>query len=850
MSNYVNYDESLQVIVDSQPEVDARYKEIGEAATTNCDINQVVSNITNASVIRNHGGSVIGYDYRYTHPSTPDTSVINVDSNTDSGSFGEASGSGGATGGGGAGRFRAGSYAGSVISDPDNPYKLESPGFVSSIISPAWAVVSTLSKFGKNVINEADTFIKNTAESFIENFTDFLTDTVDAGVSGIRALFGVDSSTGETSMYLDEDTIGALAIQVRDDGFFNDGSKHIDTIPTSTDFSRLRLPINIIDKADTWTLGTTSRQVTGIKFGNSYNNNEWYVEIPEGHQGLWRAACYQSNANTVIAVLSYRGNYSSSTCSGYLKQPNGYAAGVTGAISPSHYTYDGKSVSYVLQSIGSANTPCTVTVGTTNSDNFASFVYNKLAWILWYGDVITDSAIPGISEQTGATSMVDAITGADPHVVAQNLYSQYPAIMGAPTQIVVMDDSCNESIVNYYRIPISYSPTNLNISVPVTGATQTSPSFNPSVIIDPSIDINNYISQIIKLLSGSGAGESTTTEPLDPSDPNAPSDTIDSSGTTAPIPAIGVGETPVSTLPSTVPTALWHVYNPSTSEISAFGNWLWTVFDVTSWKRLFQSPMDAVIGVHAIYGAPSVSSAASIVCGDISSPISALVVNSQYTSVSCGSIWLTEYFGNVYDYPPYTTVSIFLPFIGIVDLDVSDVMRSKLTVNYNIDVFTGACNCQISVERDGAGGVLYQYSGNCAVDYPISGASYNNILSSMIGISSSIAHIATNSNPISAAASLAFSAASAFTPTINRSGSFASNAGAMGSKIPYLIITRPQPNYTIRFPEFTGYRSNFDTQLSRCTGFTRCTSVHLYCPGAFKSEVDEIESLLRSGVIL
>lgn len=836
MSDYVNYDETLQVIVDSQPEVDSRYKAIGEAATTNCDINQVMSNVTNATVVRNHGGSVVGYDYRYTHPASPDTAIINIDSNSDSGSFGTATGGGGASGGGGAGRFNSGSYAGSVISDPDDPDKLESPGLVSSIISPAWAAVSTLSKFGKNVANEAINVVKSSAESFVTNFSDFLVDTADAAASGIRALFGVDSTTGETSMYLDEDTIGAIAIQARDDGFFDEAQKEIinPTVPgTSTTFNSPIYPYT----PDIITV--------------TYEGVSRRAYVMSGIPMVSQCSIIMTDKDITAALYMYNNTYVYSfqwDSAGTVQTADLWVNGTVHnpATKGSSSTYDSKTAYgfCVATWQGPQGAYHVLSANQTIREN------NMVYWLLKYGTESGGTVIPGISDQTGATSMVDAVTGADPHVVAQNLYSQYPSIMGSPTQIIVMDDSCNETVVNYYRIPISYSPTNLNISVPLTGTTQTSPSFNPSVTFDPSIDLDNYISQIIKVLSGSGAGESTTTEPVDPNDPDAPSDTIDSSGISPTIPNIGIGETPVSTLPSTVPTALWHVYNPSTSEISAFGNWLWTVFDITSWKRLFQSPMDAVIGVHAIYGAPSVSSSAPIVCGDISSPVSALVVNSQYTSVSCGSIWLTEYYGNVYDYPPYTTVSIFLPFIGIVDLDVSDVMRAKLTVNYNIDVFTGACNCQISVERDAAGGVLYQYSGNCAVNYPISGASYNNILSSMIGISSSIAHIAANSHPATAAASLAFSAASALTPTINRSGSFAANAGAMGSKIPYLIITRPQPSYTLRFPEFTGYRSNFDTQLSRCTGFTRCTSVHLYCPGAFKSELDEIERLLRSGVIL
>ena len=65
----------------------------------------------------------------------------------------------------------------------------------------------------------------------------------------------------------------------------------------------------------------------------------------------------------------------------------------------------------------------------------------------------------------------------------------------------------------------------------------------------------------------------------------------------------------------------------------------------------------------------------------------------------------------MFDYNPHTTVSLYLPFIGIVPLNVDDVMRATITVKYGVDVFTGACLAMVEVSRDNATVNMYQYSG-------------------------------------------------------------------------------------------------------------------------------------------
>ena len=843
MSDYSNYDEVVQKILDSKPAVEEEYKKIGDAATTLCDINGTFVQIPGATVVRDNGGNVIGYDYHYTSPNLPDTDIINIDSNTDSGWYAE--GGGGQTGGGGAGRFRSSEYAGGVQTDQTSTDKMTTGGQVSGFLSPAWALVSTLAKFGKNAASQAADFINDTADAFADTFHDVLTRAGDAGASAIRALFGVESD-GTTSMYIDEDTIGAAAIALRDAGVFDESSyPEIIELPTGIgNPDNLVLPI-YYSPFTTFDLYTTiqsnSRHVT-------------YDKIV----GVNVYACTQYNTGESdpdlrIFFISTQPFTWTQTGHNSQDEPGTPSTHTSSAITFNGITYYmGKSdftphISQITSLVGLRTAQ--------NALSLTAIINTRAHWDLAHaiiaGVSYTPSSVPGITDQTGATSMVDAVTGADPHVVGQNLATQYPSVMGTPLQIVVMDDSCNQVTKNYYKVPISYSPTNVTANIPITGGTQISPSFNPNTTIDlPDINLDNYIEQIINQLGGSGAGRDVTTIDDDGNPETLPTD----------IPNTGTGVTPPEVLPETNVNAMWHVYNPSSAELSALGSWLWSSSIIDQITRLFNNPMESIIGVHAVYGEPSVTSATPIVVGNLTSTVSSRVVSAQYTTVDCGSVWLTEHFGSAFDYDPYTKVSLFLPFIGIVRLNTADVMRAELHVLYNIDVYSGACIAMVEVKRDGVGGVLYQFSGSCAVSYPVSGAAYNNIFSGMLSLSLGIAAVASAATGAGAALSARAGAGIATgailgaskmgVADVSRSGSFSGNAGAMGIKKPYLIITRPQTNMAINYEKYDGRGSNYTSRVADCRGYIKCKEVHLSVPGAYKEELDEIERLLKEGVRL
>ena len=319
------------------------------------------------------------------------------------------------------------------------------------------------------------------------------------------------------------------------------------------------------------------------------------------------------------------------------------------------------------------------------------------------------------------------------------------------------------------------------------------------------------------------------------------------------IPTKDDGDTPTPVIPpiGVEATGFVALYNPTQSQLSSFSQYLWSSDFIDNFKKLFANPMDAIIGLHMIYATPSRGNEAEIVCGYAHSGVMSNTVNSQYIEIDCGSIKVNRYFANVLDYAPYTKLQVYLPFVGIVDLDTNEIMGGTLNIKYRIDVLTGSCLARLRITRGDYNAELYNFAGNCAVQLPISGGSYSGIIANAIGVAGSIgATIASGGALAPVLVGSAVSSAVNSHVNVSHSGSLGSNAGALGIMKPYLIITRPKPAEADNFNEFYGKPSNKTVRLSSCSGYTRIKDVHVDNIVATDNELSEIEQLLKEGVII
>lgn len=440
--------------------------------------------------------------------------------------------------------------------------------------------------------------------------------------------------------------------------------------------------------------------------------------------------------------------------------------------------------------------------------NKGLFNYIDIAKIIYEGNYATSGlAGSGVQPDSVNPSLPDTT---DIATIISALKQQYPELWDSAVTNDVLQPDGSIKTFTYLPLPTPTSKSKYDTQPTGDGSEQNQKD------TDVKPDSNTQIKD-----------STTTTIVSPPVTPNPPD--------------AGGGDSPTVVPPVGKASSLWSIYNPTLEQVNQFGSWLWSSDFVEQLKKLFSDPMQAIIGLHKVYSPVQTTGQGTIKCGYLDSGVPSKLVSEQYVTVDCGSVDMQEYFGNVFDYPPYTEISIYLPFIGIRQLDPSDIMRSTISVKYHIDVLTGACLAEVNVQRDASGGTLYTFSGDAAVRYPVSSGSYMGIVSGLIGVATSL--VSGNLLP-------ALGGATRLHTNVDRSGSFTGNSGAMGSKVPYIIISRPQTAMANKFETLSGYPSNTYTPLSACKGFTQVKYCHVENLSATETEKNEIERLLKEGVIL
>lgn len=359
-------------------------------------------------------------------------------------------------------------------------------------------------------------------------------------------------------------------------------------------------------------------------------------------------------------------------------------------------------------------------------------------------------------------------------------------------------------------------------------------------------DINDAIEDTVDDYNETRVLPDTAPDPVPDDEPlpnfpeTPPSDDQDETDDTPDIPA----------MPGMTASGMCSVYNPTKEQLKNFSAWLWSLDPLENLKKILSNPVDAIIGLHIMYATPVVTTASNIICGYLDSGVAAPVVTEQFIEIDCGYVDVPEYYGNAIDYEPYTHVNCYLPFVGIVSLKPNDVIGKRVYISYGVDVLTGTCLARIVTKTASSEIQCYTFPGNCSTQIPLTGGNYAQVIRGIASMAVGVAGSVITANPLPAIGGVIGGAMSA-SLDVSRSGSIGANAGAMGIRKPYLLITRRASYDANSYASYYGYPANMTVRLSTCKGFTRIKSVHIDDMGvATDNEVAEIETLLKQGVII
>ena len=262
--------------------------------------------------------------------------------------------------------------------------------------------------------------------------------------------------------------------------------------------------------------------------------------------------------------------------------------------------------------------------------------------------------------------------------------------------------------------------------------------------------------------------------------------------------------------------------------------------------------------------------------------------STRYVKYGFGSIRLLEVWGTAKDYTN-CDISIFLPYVGMRQIDPDLGVNSVLTLAVIIDVWTGDLNYMLEVNNNsmqnkyyGSAGVPYRWSGNCGNKIPIGKVDPS---TPILNVAASLGSMAVGAGMMALTGGIGGAAAAAtggmvtagsavgdgagaglitsgargamqdltngFSPIAQSSGNISGAVGYMDFQYPYLVIKRGVPSYPNNWRQEIGAPRYQEFQVGSLSGYTEFAEIHADAVnGASDDEKLMIEEMLKAGVIL
>lgn len=244
-----------------------------------------------------------------------------------------------------------------------------------------------------------------------------------------------------------------------------------------------------------------------------------------------------------------------------------------------------------------------------------------------------------------------------------------------------------------------------------------------------------------------------------------------------------------------------NIYNPTQAQLVDAANALFMSFDTGNVVDI--NPY--IVSIHKVFVPVSTDEAFQpIKFGKYNTQVNSKVVNKKVSRVSCGKVTVPELYHNALDYSPFTTVRIWLPFLGFYDLSIDELSNKEIELTYTIDLVNGKALAEISNDD----GVIYRFVGTAYAQEPYHTESLNNM-----------------------------------------STAYINGAYNMADFTPYLLIERPI-NLTPSNNDLEGLPTYKVVTIGDMRGYLRCRKVFATDMIATEAEKNEIEALLRDGVLV
>ena len=303
--------------------------------------------------------------------------------------------------------------------------------------------------------------------------------------------------------------------------------------------------------------------------------------------------------------------------------------------------------------------------------------------------------------------------------------------------------------------------------------------------------------------------------------------------------------------------------------LSAFIKWFWN--DTGDFETIVNNYISNLYGnlkecISGVFHFPcplnalcSTTGNKEIVIGRYHTNINADFLESPPKNILLGTVDLNDdkwkKTNSFLDFDGYTTIAMYLPYLGIIDLPTKTVQNTKLSVYYAVDV--PSMQMKYTIKSNGI--IVHEQVVQFGDDIPISLSSgLQNVTNTVSAVTSGVSDLAMvgviGGGKKAAASALLHTVADAHTTTdgITVKGSSSGVMGKWGALKCSLIVTKPISKRPKNYAHIKGNLICDTYKLSSLKGFTACENPRItFTQGKpTEKEIEEIYSLLEKGVIL
>ena len=330
-----------------------------------------------------------------------------------------------------------------------------------------------------------------------------------------------------------------------------------------------------------------------------------------------------------------------------------------------------------------------------------------------------------------------------------------------------------------------------------------------------------------------------------------------------------------------VGTGMATIFKPDRSQLRALSELFWNSNVFTFLQNLVENITNMFISLAMVPFNVQAGSTVSVTWLGIDTAVSLTLAAKQFYEFNMGTIDLANdsrifTSGSALDYAPFSSLGIYLPFIGYRDLDIDECRGAGVNLRYRIDILSGSCVAIIKV----GGRDIYEFTGNCLTQIPITNENMQSLVSDAVNIGLAVANAESAGavasgveadaiaagEPLTAEksahmdqmvsrsrgqlASATANAAMGMKPNFAKTGAVSGSVAMMSVKQPYLFLKTPRQSLPEHYQRYCGFPSNISGKLSDFSGFTVVEDIRLNGLVATSPEVAEIYKLLKSGVII